>query len=341
MKPFGTLDGPNVARGLYYASHALQSLVPDVLYQSRLPLLMERLEHCTDPAVFRRASYYHQGVGRHTPGREVQPFRLDFKAGRTAYQLDLHDGTRYFPPSYRIAYRFGDIREVPETPMFVKSRPIGAANGNAILFNLNKVRHFYFVRDRLRFADKRDLLVWRGRACQPHRKVFLAHYYKHPLCDVGHYHSRHQDVPWTKPALSVGEQLQYKFILSIEGNDVATSLKWILSSQSLCFMTRPRFETWFMEGCLIPGRHYVELKDDYSDLEEKIAYYTAHPEAAMAIIAAANRWVEQFRSAATERLVRLLVLWRYFHDSGQLAIAPPSGCAVERQDERNAAAAIG
>ena len=40
-------------------------------------------------------------------------------------------------------------------------------------------------------------------------------------------------------------------------------------------MPKPKYETWFMEGKLKDGSHYIEVKDDYSDLEEKIKYYSA------------------------------------------------------------------
>ncbi len=341
MKGFGTLDGQNLARGLYYAGRYLGLGIPGAWYRWCWPRWMVRLRSCEDPAVFRRAAYYNQAENGFDPGDDVAAFRLQPFGRRTAYQFDLHSGVRYFPSTYRVGYQFGDIRQVPELPMLVKSRPIEGDNRNAVLFKLNKIRHFYFVRDRLRFEDKRDKLVWRGRACQPHRKVFLAHYYEHPLCDVGHYHGRHQDVVWTKPRLTISEQLQYKFVLSIEGNDVATSLKWILSSRSLCFMRRPRFETWFMEGKLIPGRHYVQLRDDYSDLEEKIDYYCSHPVAAGEILDEANRWVMQFQNPLIERMTMLLVLWRYFYGSGQLAVPPPPGGGEEWQYEGDLATACG
>jgi hypothetical protein len=167
------------------------------------------------------------------------------------------------------------------------------------------------------------MLVWRGRACQENRKAFLSQYYQHPFCDVGHYHPRHQDVVWDKPGLSVREQLQYKYILAMEGNDVASNLKWVFSSNSLCFMTRPRYETWFMEGRLEAGRHYVLLRDDYADLEEKIRYYEQNPDEALGIIGAANDWVKQFQNPVSEMLVSILVLWRYFYLSGQMDVAPP------------------
>ena len=46
-----------------------------------------------------------------------------------------------------------------------------------------------------------------------------------------------------------------------------------MSSNSLAVMPKPKFESWFMEGLLIPDHHFVEIKRDYSDLEEKLNYY--------------------------------------------------------------------
>lgn len=73
-----------------------------------------------------------------------------------------------------------------------------------------------------------------------------------------------------------------------------------------------------MEGQLRPGYHYVQLKDDYSDLEDKIAYYEANPEAAKMIILQANNYVATFRNRERERLIGLLVLYKYFIDTDQL-----------------------
>ena len=40
---------------------------------------------------------------------------------------------------------------------------------------------------------------------------------------------------------------KHKFILCIEGNDVASNLKWVMSSNSVAVMPKPKFESWFME----------------------------------------------------------------------------------------------
>lgn len=112
--------------------------------------------------------------------------------------------------------------------------------------------------------------------------------------------------------MSIQNQLRYKFILSIEGNDVATNLKWIMASKSLCFMVTPKYETWLMEGLLQPNVHYVHLQDDYSDLDEKLTFYRKNPDAAEKIIMNANKWMQPFFDKKQELITSLLVLKKYF-----------------------------
>lgn len=239
---------------------------------------------------------------------------------QSAYYFDLLDVMRYFPGA-RFDHLFGDIIEVPKTPTLLKSRPVGGDNAHSILLKLNRVRHYNFIDDELAYADKRDAIAWRGKAASDHHRVDVCRrYFDSPRCDIA------VSIPlkdtgsteFTRPPLSIAEQLQNKFILSLEGNDVATNLKWIMSSNSLCFMRKPRYETWFMEGRLEPGRHYVLLEDDFSDLEEKMDYYLANPAEAEAIISEAQHYVSQFLDQRRERLISTLVMQKYLQMSGQL-----------------------
>ena len=98
----------------------------------------------------------------------------------------------------------------------------------------------------------------------------------------------------------------------MEGNDVATNTKWIMASRSLCVMTTPKFETWLMEGLLQPDVHFVHIEDDYANLDEKLAFYIAHPQAAEKIINNANQWISQFFNRKQELITAVLVLQKYF-----------------------------
>jgi len=302
-------------RFFYYLRHTGIRTVPSARTPHHVQSL---LQDRNDPEFTERLAYYIRLPGAFTPGPESTPFTLKLEHGQSTYQLDLWDACRHFPPGLRVARVFGDNITEPAYPALVKSRPVATGPSNAVLFRLNHIRHFHFVRDPLPFHAKRNQLVWRGNAFQPRRRTFLEQYFDHPLCDIGHYHKHPQpDIPWARSPLSIREQLQSKFILAIEGNDVATNLKWALASNSLCFMTRPRYETWFMEGALIPGIHYVELADDGHDFDAKLNHYLDHPDEALPILRAANAWTDRFRNLHQERRLAIAALAAYFQLSGQ------------------------
>ena len=117
--------------------------------------------------------------------------------------------------------------------------------------------------------------------------------------------------------MSIYDQLAYKFIFCIEGVDTATSIKWVMSSNSLCVMPKPKYETWFMEGKLQANVHYIEVNEDFSDAEEKIQYYMKHEDEALKIINNANNYINQFQNLKREKLISLLVMDKYFSMSGQ------------------------
>lgn len=67
-----------------------------------------------------------------------------------------------------------------------------------------------------------------------------------------------------------------------------------------------------MEGTLIPNYHYIEIKPDFSDVEQRIAYYEQHPDEAQQIIEHAHDYVRQFRDKERERIIAYLVVRKYF-----------------------------
>jgi hypothetical protein len=71
-----------------------------------------------------------------------------------------------------------------------------------------------------------------------------------------------------------------------------------------------------MEGKLIPNYHYIEVKEDFFDLEAKLDYYSSHIVEAEAIIAHAHELVEQFMDKEREEVIALLVLQKYFKICG-------------------------
>jgi spore maturation protein CgeB len=67
-----------------------------------------------------------------------------------------------------------------------------------------------------------------------------------------------------------------------------------------------------MEGKLIPNYHYIEVKEDFSDLEERLKYYIEHQDEAEKIIENAHNYIKPFKNKKREKLISLLVLDKYF-----------------------------
>jgi len=246
---------------------------------------------------------------------------LKVKNERKVYFFDLYEFSRYFDQSLKGNYLFGDIVHIPDEPSLVKSRPISVDNENSVVLKWDKIRHFtYIKKDKYKFSDKKNVLIGRGKVhpSQPHRGKFMEMYHNHPMCNVGKVNNHQLNPEWNKERITIDEHLKYKFILSLEGNDVASNLKWVMSSNSLAVMPKPKYETWFMEGTLIPDYHYVLINDDYSNLEEKLNYYINNSDKAEQIIKNANEYVAQFKNKPLEDLISLLVLNKYFIKTNQL-----------------------
>lgn len=304
----------NNSKFLYYLKNFIRINTPIFFYQKALQRKLKSIEDREDADyIYNRVAYYNKLKEVKTLGKNSKALKSYTLAKKhRTYFFDSYEYTRYFDQNLRIDFTFGDINFIPEVPSIVKSRPIEGENENSVLLKLNKIRHFTFTNDKRDFLKKKDLLIGRMVACKESRIHFLDMYNKHPLCDIGQINKKGGKSAYIKEKITIDDHLDYKFILSLEGNDVASNLKWIMSSQSLAVMPKPCFETWFMEGTLIPNFHYIEIKADYSDLEERLNYYITHPQEALAIVKNANAYVEQFKNKKREDLISLLVLEKYF-----------------------------
>lgn len=305
---------------VFYARGFFENvLIPGAYYRTRLNTWLDSINRYDAETIAYRVNYYNRLREAFSTPPEAVTIKCIPKR-KTTYLIDFRHVLRYFPPDFKSSVRFGDVTNVSKAPRFVKTRPIEGKNENSILLRLNSIRHFRPIHDPLQFRQKKDSLVWRGTVKPNHRSTVFRQHFGNPLIDIGMTNERPETElqAWRMPRLSIQDQLQHKFILSVEGNDVATNLKWIAQSNSLCFMTKPKYESWFMEGTLEAGKHYVEVKDDYSDLLEKMDYYCENPDEAEAIIARLQNHHAQFTDVRKEHLISLLVAQKYFQLSNQL-----------------------
>lgn len=304
----------------YMTKNYLLQLVPDCFFRKRLSRVLSSLDTRSDKDyIMRRVDYCCKLLpGAHLPEDAPAVGKRD-KRWHKVYWFDSVECTRWFDPKLRWVFLPGDINFIPEVPSIVKSRPVEGDNANGVLLKLNKVRHFIFVKDEIPFREKKDVVVFRGKVKDKEQRVrFFEQYFCHPMCDLGDISRNYREhAEWRVDKMTIRDHLRYKFILALEGNDVASNLKWVMSSNSVAVMPRPTCETWFMEGTLKPDYHYIEIRPDFSDLEDKLRYYIEHPEEAEAIARHANEYVEQFKDKERERLISLLVMDKYFRMTGQ------------------------
>lgn len=300
----------------HYKRGLLAMAAPDRCHRARKNTLLTMwasLDDADKQDVMQRVDYYCQlNDGQKNIQDGCRVGDLTRKGNQSLYYVDFIQIMKLFDSHLNMHYEFGDVVQVPDTPCFVKSRPICKANHNAVLLKLNSFRHYYVEHDPYDFDQKHPSLVWRGAAHQPHRVEFLERFSQHTDWDIGCTSERSLGKPYHKNPLTIQEQLKHQFILSIEGYDVATNLKWIMASNSVCVMRKPRFETWYMEQTLVPDYHYILVSDDYSDVDDKLAYYTQHPEKARAIARNANAYFKQFTHMQREQLIGFLVADKYF-----------------------------
>ncbi len=304
------------SKAAYYLRGYLRECVPSCLSLREGKRLQEELNSRPDAEYIRSRIDYYCRLSVPTPLPAEAPRLSEWRIPKKqkVYYFDSAEIIRFFPADLQWQILPGDIVHVPASPTIVKSRPLVAHNENSVLLKMDKVRHFIFVNDTTAWADKLPTAVFRGKVAGKASRIhFMEQYFGSAVCDCGDV-SKSSDLPaeWQTRKLTISEHLRYRYIMALEGNDVASNLKWVMSSNSIAVMPRPTCETWFMEGTLQPDYHYIECRADFSDLAERLAYYNAHPAEAQAIIDHAHQYVEQFRDEHREKLIAYGTMQKYF-----------------------------
>jgi hypothetical protein len=124
-----------------------------------------------------------------------------------------------------------------------------------------------------------------------------------------------QGVTLTKPKLNLTEMLEFKIIVSLEGNDVASGFKWSLYSNSVVLAPIPTKTTYAMEELLEPWIHYVPLKRDGSDAEDMVKWVLKHERKARRIAQRGKQWMYDLlfhpQGKADNEMVKHEILQRY------------------------------
>ena len=217
----------------------------------------------------------------------------------------------------------GDHNSLDNIPAVMsKSRLVNDVD--TILLRLNYERHWGLVNKvskmDIPWKAKNSKIIWRGATTgQIHnlRQTLVEKYYNHSNknIDVGlNLIVQGQSNKYKKSSLSPKEMLKSKFIVSIEGNDVASGLKWQMFSNSVVFMPKPLTESWFMENLLIPYYHYIPLNNDLSDLEKQYNWALRNQEKCKKIVDNAKLHVKQFLNEEYELSLMTKIFDKYFQN---------------------------
>jgi hypothetical protein len=232
--------------------------------------------------------------------------------------------------NYKIDYfifYFGDRTDAKKFPCFVKARKIGT-NDYSVILNLNYMRHTCFIpvvkKYDIPFNEKMNKILWRGDStgsilnnCLREKLVYK--YQNHPNQDIDIKYTNISEFIQNKdfefivsPFMPVQKQLYYKYIISIEGNDVASNLKWILYSNSVVLMPKPKCSSWYMEDKLVPWVHYVPLDDSFDDLEEKFNWCLENDDICTKIAQNGKEFMMNFMDTESENIITKMVIKKYF-----------------------------
>lgn len=238
----------------------------------------------------------------------------DVKVGKfqSRYAIDAQRTLRYFPEDSVLAFKDGDVWENPAVPTLIKARRLNGKNEeNAVILNLDSIRHWLNPHDNIPFYKKIPKLFFRGDIFnKPERVKFFEKWSDNGMFDLGDTNRSHPS-RWQSEFVSIPDHFKYKFILALEGYDMASSLQWIMASNCVPVMPKPSVEGWLMHSQLEGGKHYIEIAPDFSDVGEKIAYYMNHPKEAQMISEESKKWISQFSDKKREKLVGLLVVDKY------------------------------
>jgi hypothetical protein len=273
-----------------------------------------------------RLNYYTGNNNKRTPpvnigtqGYDI-PIKLNFEMYRLNYSK-IHPNTHYPPDVIRylsyvknkdIYMQCGDSSFNGDWPVMVKVRDTHR-NSSGVIVNFDSTRHMggMFDHPDPPWDSKCDDCVWRGAdtGWDGDRLRFVKQYGKSHNVGFSQFVQDALESPhlytheMKKPKLSIQEMKKYKYLPVIDGNDKSSSLGWVMASNSVPIMPKPRFHTWACEPWMEPDIHYVEVKKDWSNFDEKLEWCRDNDEKCKEIAENGTLYMMQFMNQTQETYI--------------------------------------
>ncbi|KAJ3354925.1 F-actin-capping protein subunit alpha [Entophlyctis luteolus] len=112
-----------------------------------------------------------------------------------------------------------------------------------------------------------------------------------------------------KPFVPFGQIVKFKYLLVVDGNTWPGRLQWFLATNSVVLLAGI-FKDYFMWR-LEPWVHYIPVKLDFSDLEERLVWLKQNDEAAKQIAQNAQRLVKPINRLSAMQCYTALAFLEY------------------------------
>ena len=113
------------------------------------------------------------------------------------------------------------------------------------MLNLDRCRLDIRLHDKIPFTEKADRVIFRGSVkSSEQRRRFIETFRDNPRIDTADTRSGHSaQETGTAKQITLYAHLGSKFIMTFEGNDIASNIRWVMSTNSIAVMPRPRNES--------------------------------------------------------------------------------------------------
>jgi hypothetical protein len=320
-------------------------------YQERIEFRHNMRMYCEDIEQLLIPAWNHLRLADQSSGDVPPPTLIQFGDNKQSHVFkDVH--VPHIKKFRSAALEPQDLVDVTPEGCYSSSKEAGirkvlnTAHGNdrfqPIVWKLATDRHFKKLGDVYRYdtqwSHKKDMAVFRGQLtgsregyfkhltddenCQNMKRCLLVYNHANSsLIDAKLTSTRERlpdvlnGVELLAGKVKINVLLEYKGLIMIEGNDVASGLKWALLSQSVVLMPNPKHTSWCMEELLEPWVHYVPLDDFATNVEEMMQWVVDHDEEAQRIAERATLWMEDMvfhpDAAQDDRLIQEEILRRY------------------------------
>lgn len=236
---------------------------------------------------------------------------------------DLHSIIDFLKPfnvikndieKFKFPIFYGEHGSTEELPVIRKSRKVEDTRG--IVYDLRSLRYngpcTLVDQHDIPWEKKNNNVIWRGATTgESTRENFVKNYANEFNIGFSSTKQKPHLKLFQKNRVSIKDQLKSKFIVSLQGNDLASNIRWVLHSNSVLVMPEPKWTSWTMETKLIPGVHYLQLNSDLSNLHDLLEWANANDKQCRAIALNGKSFVAQFLDQTHDLPVRMNLLKEY------------------------------